>query len=178
MAQFPADADGDALRRVAGGGSDMAKPMAIEFAIAVPDRRSGEAVAEAAASRGFDVEVSHDEPLDAWTCYCCMEMVATYERLLQVQEDLQRLAEPHGGDIDGWETAATSPDAARRLRRPWRDRQCSLRSKYDGDRLRRPAPYFGTSRAHGTSTVRLGGVCWWPCPMGAGSERRTSCRRR
>jgi len=103
----------------------MAKPMAIEFAIAVPDRRSGEAVAEAAASRGFDVEVSHDEPLDAWTCYCCMEMVATYERLLQVQEDLQRLAEPHGGDIDGWETAATSPDAARRLRRPWRDRQCS-----------------------------------------------------
>ena len=105
MTHFPADADGDALRRVAEGGSDMSKPMVIEFSIAVPDQPSGEATAEASASAGFDAIVDHDDESDEWSCYCRMETVATYERLLALQDELQRLASPHGGRIDGWVTA-------------------------------------------------------------------------
>ncbi len=40
---FPDDADGDALRRVAER-SDMSKPMDIDFAVDVPSKRSGEEV--------------------------------------------------------------------------------------------------------------------------------------
>lgn len=105
MTQFPADADGDALRRVAEGGSDLSQPMVIEFSIAVPDQASGEATAGAAGSEGFETIVDHDDESEGWSCYCRMEMVATYERLLEVQDEPQRLAAPHGGRVDGWVTA-------------------------------------------------------------------------
>lgn len=39
---YPNDADGDALRRVAGAGSDMSKPMDIDFAVAAPDEDARE----------------------------------------------------------------------------------------------------------------------------------------
>lgn len=35
-ADFPDDADGDALRRLVNDGSDLTKPMLIDFQIAVP----------------------------------------------------------------------------------------------------------------------------------------------
>ena len=105
VTQFPSDADGDALRRVAEGGSDMSSPMAIEFAVAVSDQESGEATADAAGSAGFETMVSYDDESDEWTCYCRIEMVATYERVVEVQKELQRLAAPHGGQVAGWETA-------------------------------------------------------------------------
>ena len=34
---FPYDADGDALRRLVDDGSDLTKPMCVEFQVAVPD---------------------------------------------------------------------------------------------------------------------------------------------
>jgi hypothetical protein len=49
---FPDDADGDALRRVAER-SDMSKPTDIDFAVDVPSKRSGEEVQRLAAQRGF-----------------------------------------------------------------------------------------------------------------------------
>jgi hypothetical protein len=99
---FPHDADGDALRRVAEGGSDLSKPMAIDFTVAVPDESSGRAVAEAARAAGFETSVSRE--LGEWTCYCTKSMLATYEGVIQVQEELRRLAAPHGGVPDGWGT--------------------------------------------------------------------------
>ena len=79
MLQFPADADGDALRRVAEGGSDMSKPMTVEFAVAVADEPSGQAIAEreAAAAAGFTTSLTFDDQSDEWTCYCSAEMLAT-----------------------------------------------------------------------------------------------------
>ena len=43
---FPNDADGDALRRVAER-SDMSKPMDIDFAVDVPSKSSGEEIGRA-----------------------------------------------------------------------------------------------------------------------------------
>lgn len=45
---FPNDAAGDALRRVAER-SDMSKPMDIDFAVDVPSKRSGQDVPRLAA---------------------------------------------------------------------------------------------------------------------------------
>lgn len=102
---LPDDADGDALRRVEEGGSDLSKPMTIEFFVAVPDESSGQAVAEAAEVAGFETEFDRDDESGEWTCYCTRFMPATYEEVIRAQEELRQLAAPHGGVPDGWETA-------------------------------------------------------------------------
>jgi hypothetical protein len=103
MSDYPNDADGDALRRVATD-SDMSRPMAIDFMVAVPDEQSGRAVAEAAQARGYATSVKRDEPSGGWTCYCTKSMLATHAGVLDAQAELDRVAQPHGGHSDGWGT--------------------------------------------------------------------------
>ena len=43
---YPNDADGDALRRVAGSGADMSRPMTIDFSVASPNREAADQVAQ------------------------------------------------------------------------------------------------------------------------------------
>ena len=57
---YPNDADGDALRRVAADGADMSKPMSIDFAIAAPSEDAGERIAAEARRLGFSVKVVPD----------------------------------------------------------------------------------------------------------------------
>jgi Regulator of ribonuclease activity B len=66
---FPADSDGDALRRVAGSGADMSRPMVIEFSLDVPDQPAAHPVAELVAPLGFDANVSFDEDHKRAACY-------------------------------------------------------------------------------------------------------------
>jgi hypothetical protein len=78
---FPDDADGDALRRVAER-SDMSKPTDIDFAVDVPSKRSGEEVQRLAAQRGFRPTLHFDETDQRWTCYCAKRVVPTYEAVI------------------------------------------------------------------------------------------------
>lgn len=57
---YPNDADGDALRRVAGDGSDMSTPMEIDFAVAAPDEASAIGIAQAAQSKGYHTNIDRD----------------------------------------------------------------------------------------------------------------------
>lgn len=101
---YPKDADGDALRRVAEGGSDMSKPMEIDFHIAFEKQAGAEAVAEAAAKIGYSATVYRDEEDDLWTCECSKEMLATYDGVIAAQSELDALSAPHGGHGHGWGT--------------------------------------------------------------------------
>jgi len=100
--EFPNDADGDALRRLAADGNDMARPMAIEFTIAVPSRAAGQAVALAAQAAGYRTSVEQVAEERTWTCYCTKHMIASYEAVVLAQRELNRLSGPHGGQCDGW----------------------------------------------------------------------------
>jgi hypothetical protein len=101
---YPDDADGDALRKVAEGGADMSRPMVIEFSVDVPDERAARRVAEVVAPAGFDPSLFHDDETDSWSVYCAKEMLATHENVIDVQSELNRLLQPHGGHCDGWGT--------------------------------------------------------------------------
>jgi len=104
---YPKDADGDALRRVANDGSDMAAPMSIDFIAAAPDRAAAEAIGQAARGAGFDVSIRQDDPgsnASSWTCTCTRSMVADYDDIVATQAQIDRLAQPHGGHADGWGT--------------------------------------------------------------------------
>jgi hypothetical protein len=102
---YPDNADGDALQRVADHGSDMSRPMSIDFCVAVTDESAGKAVAEVATARGYITKVIKDHDGTSWTCYCTKEMVATYNSVIATQAELDELSKPFGGYSDGWVTA-------------------------------------------------------------------------
>ncbi len=101
---YPNDADGDALRRIAADGSNMTKPMVIDFHVAAPDRATAKAIAAAAGQRGYRTKVHKDHEGSAWTCECSKEMLATHGGVIAAQEELDDLSKPHGGHSDGWGT--------------------------------------------------------------------------
>jgi regulator of RNase E activity RraB len=108
---FPNDSDGDALRRVVNDGSDLSKPMFIDFQVAVPDESAAKALAEVAGKLGYHVRI-YDSPECTlpWTCQCSTRMLATYEGVIAIQNELAATSEPFGGIPDGWGTFGNSPN--------------------------------------------------------------------
>jgi hypothetical protein len=99
---FPDDADGDALRRMAEDGNELTRPMQIDFTISVPSLAAGHAVAQAAQEIGYRTSVERDEETETWTCYCSRHMVASYDAVILAQEELSLVSALHGGHCDGW----------------------------------------------------------------------------
>ena len=56
-------------------------------------------------------EVATDDEGD-WITYCTKEMVASYEAIVDAQEELRQLSRRHGGEPDGWETLGNAPEEA------------------------------------------------------------------
>jgi len=104
LPELPNDADGDAMRRVFGNGSDPTRPMAIDFSIDVPNRQVGDAIACQTKVLGYFSVVDQDDKSGSWTCYCTKAMVLTYEGVVAAQAELNRIAQPLGGYCDGWGT--------------------------------------------------------------------------
>lgn len=102
--QFPDDADGDAMRKVFDHGSDPDRAMDVDFMIACTSVETGKVIADLAVAKGYAVNVSTDEEDGAVTCYCTKSMLLDYEALKACQAELDQLARPHEGYIDGWGT--------------------------------------------------------------------------
>jgi regulator of RNase E activity RraB len=105
---YPNDADGDALRRIAADGSDMSKPMEIDFAVAAPNEHSASAIAKAAASKGYRTDIERDDA-GTWSCCCTRKMIATYKAVTEAQAELDALSRPLGAHADGWGTPGNAP---------------------------------------------------------------------
>jgi regulator of RNase E activity RraB len=102
MNNYPDNADGDALRRLAEGGADMTSPMIIGFAVAIPDESIGKAIALKAIETGYKAGVGQDSESSEWTCYCSRSMFATYADVINCQLELDKIAVAYGGFVDGW----------------------------------------------------------------------------
>ena len=101
---YPNDSDGDALRRLVAIGSDMSKPVDIDFQIAAPDEATAKRVADEAAKLGYRISIRESMPCCAWTCECTRTMLAEYDAIIAVQAELDAIARPLGGYADGWGT--------------------------------------------------------------------------
>ncbi len=114
---YPNDADGDALREIAAHGVDVSQAQLIEFAVAAPDEAAANNIQAALGEHGYQAHVDFDEgepddngeidPDDpefgaAWTVYVGISMLPTYDEIMRIQADLDRIANPHGGRSDGW----------------------------------------------------------------------------
>ncbi|HEX6597344.1 MAG TPA: ribonuclease E inhibitor RraB [Acidimicrobiales bacterium] len=103
-ADFPNDADGDTLRRVAADGNDLTKPMAFDLTVVLPDEASAISVADAARLAGYETTIDLDEESDESICVCTKLMLPTYDNVIRAQDELQELVAPYGGEVDGWGT--------------------------------------------------------------------------
>jgi hypothetical protein len=101
---FPHDSDGDGLRGVEDAGADMTRPMIVDFTVATPNERSARNIAELVEAQGFDPSISDDEDGGSWSVYCSISMLLTYDGVVAVQAQLNKLLESHGGHCDGWAT--------------------------------------------------------------------------
>lgn len=102
---LPNDADGDALRRIVRDGSDLSKPMLIDFHVALPSESAAKSFAELARGLGYHVSVYESVECSLpWTCECSKGMLATYHGVLAAQAELAELSKDLGGWPDGWGT--------------------------------------------------------------------------
>lgn len=102
MTVFPTDADGQVLKILYKQGVDFKEPQHLDFMVAVPDKKNGQAVLEALKNDGFSCELEYDEEIEEWTCYCFITMFLKYEEIIEIQKQLDKLSKPHDGYTDGW----------------------------------------------------------------------------
>jgi hypothetical protein len=111
---FPNDADGQALARIAASGMDLSQPTIVEFAIASTEESSCKIV-ESLSRSGFSSEVYYDEGEPdydenddpefgpSWTVYVPVNCIPSYENIVSIQAKLDSIAQKLGGKVDGWQ---------------------------------------------------------------------------
>ncbi len=110
--------DGDeatraALRRYEDQGSDLSRPMTIDFFVVVPSEAVGHVVEVRTAPMGFSSRVEADAETGEWTCYCSITIVPTFERVVALERLLGRLARELGGHADGFGSLGNAPTTSR-----------------------------------------------------------------
>jgi hypothetical protein len=107
---FPHDSDGDALRGLVERGSDLSRPMLIDFQISAHTESAANAIGELARKLCYHVKIYQYPEIDEnWTCECSTRMLATYDGVLAVQRELAELSVELGGYPDGWGTFGNKP---------------------------------------------------------------------
>src|SRR5262249_31065674 len=104
MKPIPDDTTGDALRLIAERGSDLTKPMKMDFFIAVPSKGAGDRIALKARVLGFVTSVEQDDDGLKWTCYCTKVLVPEYSEVVKIERQLDSIAKEFGGYADGFGT--------------------------------------------------------------------------
>jgi regulator of RNase E activity RraB len=99
---LPPDADGDAIWRVVQTGSDLSRPMIVEFNLVASDEEAARKVAAAVATQGFEIQCIPSG--ERWTCICSRSMLLIHADLQRIQENLDAIGRPYGGSINGWGT--------------------------------------------------------------------------
>ncbi len=96
--------DKDAIKRVLNDGSSAKRPMFVDFHIAANDEDAAHKIAEACRPLGYRITGEQDDGETTWTVTCSTRMMLTLEGVLAFQKELDDIARPLGGHIDGWGT--------------------------------------------------------------------------
>ena len=106
---MPDDETGAALRRIAATGSDLSRPMQVDFFVAVPSEPVGREMARRVSPLGFEVSVEQDSITGAWTCYCTKTIVPAYSVVVDIEQRLDSIARELGGHADGFGSFGNAP---------------------------------------------------------------------
>jgi regulator of RNase E activity RraB len=106
--KLPHDGNGDAIRRVVQDGGDLTRPMLVDFMVAFPSKNATDRFVKALELDTYQVSVKIDSSGASWTCYCSKMMMLDYASVVAAQQEIDKMAEPFGGYIDGWGTFGNS----------------------------------------------------------------------
>lgn len=99
---IPDDDTGHAIRRWMLNGSDLTRPMKIDFFVSVADEVTGANIASDSALEEFAISIEKDEETGKWTCYCTKVMMPDYRAIMDVEDMLVNMAQRYGADYEGF----------------------------------------------------------------------------
>jgi hypothetical protein len=99
---IPDDDTGQAIKRWAAEGSDLTKPMEIDFFLAVDNELLGSKVSSEPDLAGFNVSVEKDDETGRWTCYCTKTMIPDYPTIIEFEALLTAVAKRLGVGYEGF----------------------------------------------------------------------------
>jgi hypothetical protein len=102
MVKIPDDATGQALKRLITAGSDLTKPMEVDFFIAVESKEEGDQIAAKVQDVGFKTSLKQDTVTLDWTCYCTKTIIPQYLEVIEIEQQLSSISELYGGYLDGF----------------------------------------------------------------------------
>ena len=99
---LPDNDTGDALRNLVRDGSDLEKPLEMDFFIAVPSESVGKNIAELVTQKGFSCSIEGDTETGEWTCYATKTIIPSYQNVIVIEEYLSTVSKDFGGNTDGF----------------------------------------------------------------------------
>lgn len=99
---IPDDDTGQAIKRWAEEGTDLTRPIEIDFFIDVADDAMGAKVSSDSALAGFSVSVERDGETGRWTCYCTKTMIPEYPVIVSIEKMLTEMGRRHGARYGGF----------------------------------------------------------------------------
>ena len=102
MHSIPSDETATALKNYEVNGSDLTKPMEIDFFIAINSQAEGDLVSFKVQALGFKASVEQDIETSQWTCYCTKTIIPEYFKVSRIENLLDTIARAHGGYYDGF----------------------------------------------------------------------------
>lgn len=104
MTSFPADADGDVLRRIEKGGSDMSMPMPLEYNVAIQNLEMVEGLRKDAQALGYESSFIFDSEEGLFFVTLTKSQIASYSNVKAAQAELSDIAKRYGSICDEWGT--------------------------------------------------------------------------
>lgn len=102
----PEEADGLALRQLAGRGADLAKPRHVIHFLYFPDEEDARAAATAIGDAWTTKVEPPGETITVWTVKADGNRTVSPETVAAFRSWFETVAATHDGEYDGWEAAA------------------------------------------------------------------------
>lgn len=97
-------ADQTAITHFKALGGDSQQDHPVEFFLYFTTEWDAYVVAAQLMNLQFSTTVDYTKNSDQWLCLATKKMTPTTERLLELGNDMERIANSNNGDYDGWGT--------------------------------------------------------------------------
>lgn len=100
----PENIDREVVNNITQYGGDLEEERPVDFYLYFPTEHAAVMVEVELINLRFYTEVKFNEYSDDWSLYANKKMRVTTERLEDLGNWMETLAEKHGGNYDGWGT--------------------------------------------------------------------------
>ncbi|NOS76085.1 MAG: ribonuclease E inhibitor RraB [Methyloglobulus sp.] len=83
-------------------GSDLNRPLTIDFFVAMPSEIACKHFCEIDELADFNIMFEKDEETSGWTCYCTKTLIPDYDQIVSIENQLDSIAKKYDGYADGF----------------------------------------------------------------------------